>query len=313
MLAPLDGELKRLSAPVFRLALERSAEIRERLLARGDELKRAGFHSQVLVEEDFCPFFLIDEKGRRQSLKFDNRDSKFRTKGGGREFSLRGLVERAENAPETLSPNALMRSVVQDYLLPTACYFGGAAEIAYFAQNSVIYDILERPATPVLHRQSFTIVEAKARRTMEKYDLKFSDILAGRESVLPSLVEKYLNPETARIIASAEEKINAELNRLDRNFQQFDPALAENLATRRRKILYHIGALRKKFHYAQLEKDEILRRQIESMFASLAPGGALQERTLNVTGFLNSYGTYFIDWIYDAIDLDDKGHRIIYF
>jgi uncharacterized protein YllA (UPF0747 family) len=34
---------------------------------------------------------------------------------------------------------------VQDYLLPTVCYFGGAAEIAYFAQSAEVYRILQRP------------------------------------------------------------------------------------------------------------------------------------------------------------------------
>ena len=42
------------------------------------------------------------------------------------------------------------------------------------------------------------------------------------------------------------------------------------------------------------------------------PHNALQERTLNVNSFLNKHGNYFVDWIYDAIDLQDKAHRIIY-
>ena len=37
----------------------------------------------------------------------------------------------------------------------------------------------------------------------------------------------------------------------------------------------------------------------------------LQERVLNVHSFLNKYGPHFVDWIYNAIDLDDKGHRVI--
>jgi uncharacterized protein YllA (UPF0747 family) len=44
---------------------------------------------------------------------------------------------------------------------------------------------------------------------------------------------------------------------------------------------------------------------------SLMPNGHLQERSLNVNSFLNHYGEYFVDWIHQAIDLDDKGHRIL--
>ncbi len=311
ILAPLDEKLKKLSAPIFAAAIKHSDEIREKLLARNEELKAKDYSAQVLVEADFFPFFWIDENGKRRALK-KNKNGKIQAKDTKREFDLSELLEIAENSPENLSPNALMRPVVQDYLLPTACYFGGGAEIAYFAQNSVIYEVLQRPATPILHRQSFTFVETKHQRTLKSYELQFKDLFGGIEGVLPQIVGKFLNKQTAKTFAEAEEIINTQLNRLDEDLQQFDSTLADNLANRRRKILYHIGALRTKFHYAQLLKDETIHRRIENAFAALLPHNALQERTLNVTAFLNSYGLNFIDWIYEAIDLDDKAHRVIY-
>lgn len=296
---------------MFSEAVKNSDEIRAKLLARNEELKTAGYGAQVLVEEDFFPFFWIDDEGRRRALK-KNKNGKIHAKGTKREFDLDELIEIAENSPENLSPNALMRPVVQDFLLPTLGYFGGGAEIAYFAQNSVIYEVLGRPITPILHRQSFTVVEPKHARTLRKYELDFTDLLKGYENVLPRIVEEHLNRPAARVFAEAEEIINTQLNRLDQTLSYSDPSLAENLATRRRKILYHIGALRTKFHHAQIQRDETIKRRIDSAFAALAPNNALQERTLNVLTFLNAYGLYFIDWIYAACDLDDKDHRIIY-
>ncbi|HEY0457649.1 MAG TPA: bacillithiol biosynthesis cysteine-adding enzyme BshC [Pyrinomonadaceae bacterium] len=309
--SPLDKGLKALSAPIFSEAVKKSDEIRRELLARNAELTAQGYDAQVLVEEDFFPFFWIDETGARRALK-RQRDGKIRAKDTRREFDLAELMEIAAEQPENLSPNALMRPVVQDYLLPTAVYFGGGAEIAYFAQNSTVYEVLQRPATPILHRQSFTVIEARHRRTLRKYDLSFTDLFDGFESILPGIVEKYLTPETARVFAEAEEIINTQLNRLDQTLALSEPGLAENLARRRRKILYHIGALRTKFHYAQIRRDATVNRRIETALAALLPHKALQERTLNVLTFLNAHGLYFIDWIYAAIDLDDKAHRIIY-
>ena len=60
--------------------------------------------------------------------------------------------------------------------------------------------------------------------------------------------------ETARTFAEVEEVINAQLNRLDRELSGVDPTLAANLATRRRKIIYHIAALQKKFRKVELTK-----------------------------------------------------------
>lgn len=308
---PLHKDLKKLAAPIYKEAIERSPEIVSALLGRNRELKEAGYHSQVLVEEDYFPLFLHSEDGTRHSLK-KTSDGNLRTKDQRQEFSLRDLARLAGTDPDRLSPTVVLRPVVQDYLLPTACYFGGGAEIAYFAQNSVVYEALGRPVTPILHRQSFTVVEAKHARTMDKYGLEFGDLFEGEEKVLARVVEKFLNPETSKTFAEAEEKINTELNRLDRELSALDPTLSNNLATRRRKIIYHIGALRKKFYYSEGRQDEVVHRRMESLFTALLPHKNLQERTLNAAAFLNLYGPYFIDWIYDAVDLDDKGHRVIY-
>ncbi|HEX8370586.1 MAG TPA: bacillithiol biosynthesis cysteine-adding enzyme BshC [Pyrinomonadaceae bacterium] len=309
--SPLNEKLKKLSAPVFAEAVKKSGEIREKLLSRTKELEAENYHAQVLVEEDFFPFFLLDENGKRLALK-KTKENNFKAKDTRREFSLDELIEIAENSPQNLSPNALMRPIVQDYLLPTICYFGGAAEIAYFAQNAEIYRILNRPATPIRHRASFTIIEAKHARTLDRYNLKFKDLFAGQEKIFAAIVEKFLADGTAREFAEVEEIINTQLNRLDRSLLASEPTLSPNLATRRRKIMYHIGALRKKFYRAEIFKDETARRRVETLFAALLPHKALQERTVNASCFLNLYGENFIEWLYEAVDADEKGHQILY-
>ncbi len=311
ILCPLDPRLKQLAAPIYKEAIVKSAEIVESLRKRSDELQQNGYHAQVLVGEDYFPLFWQASDKTRNALKKSEQGT-FKTKDASREFTLAELAEIAEKEPTRFSPSVVLRSVVQDYILPTACYFGGAAEIAYFAQSGEVYRLLDRPQTPIFHRQSFTVIEPKHAKTLDKYGLELKDLLIGYENLLPEIVEKYLNIDTAKVFAEVEEKINIELNRLDQNLSRIEPTLAENLAKRRRKIIYHIGAMRNKFHHAQIRKDETLRRQIETMFTALLPHKHLQERTLNVTYFLNRYGFNFVDWIYQAIDLDDKGHRVIY-
>jgi len=311
VLCPLDVRLKKLATPIYVEAIKKSDEIVSALMKRSEELVEAGYHAQVLVSEDYFPLFWQAKDKTRHALK-KSASGTFQTKDIEREFTHEGLADLAANEPERFSPSVVLRSVVQDYLLPTVCYFGGAAEIAYFAQSAEVYRILERPVTPIFHRQSFTIVESKHGKTLDKYDLELKDFFGGIENLLPKIVEEFLNKDTARIFAEAEEKINIELNRLDRNLSQIEPTLADSLANRRRKIIYHIANIRTKFHRAQIRKDEVINRQIETAFTALVPHKALQERTLNVNSFINLYGIYLIDWIYEAIDLDNRGHRIIY-
>jgi len=307
---PLDRAAKQLASPIYRNAVERSDEIVEALVTRSSKLESAGYHAQVLIEKDHVPLFWTDDQGKRRALKMDG--NRFRANGTKIAFSREELLLIADSKPERLSPGVMLRPVVQDFLFPTLCYFGGGAEIAYFAQNSEVYRILGRPVTTIMHRQSFTIVAAKHARTMEKYGLEFLDLFAGFENLLPKIIEQVIDPATPAMFANAEEKINIELNRLDRQLSKIDPTLADSLATRRRKIIYHIGALRKKFQRTMFDKDETVKRQIRAMFATLLPTGVLQERKLNFASFADRYGMEFIDWIYEEVDLDNKDHQLIY-
>jgi bacillithiol synthase len=311
LLCPLCEKLKKLAAPVYTEAIEKSDEIVSALRKRSAELVADGYHAQVLIGEDYFPLFYQAKDRTRHALK-KTPEGTYKTKGIDREFNLAELAALAAREPQKFSPSVVLRSVVQDYLLPTVAYFGGAAEIAYFAQSAEVYRVLNRPTTPIFHRQSFTFVESKHAKTLARFDLNLKDLFHGIEAVKPEIVENYLNRETAMLFAETEEKINLQLNRLDQTLAALDATLAENLAKRRRKIVYHIGALRKKFHAAQIRKDETVQRQVENLFAALLPHKHLQERTLNASSFINRHGLYFIDWIYDAIDLDDKGHRIVY-
>ncbi|GIU83079.1 MAG: putative cysteine ligase BshC [Pyrinomonadaceae bacterium] len=311
LLCPLDEELKRLASPIYAHAIEKSDEIISALSLRNYELEREGFHVQVPIPENYFPIFWHSEDGRRHALK-KVAEGEYQIKDGERKFTRDELIRIAKESPTQLSPSVILRPIVQDYLLPTVCYFGGAAEIAYFAQAETIYRILKRPVTPILHRQSFTFVTPKQIKLLDKYKLKFEDLFQGTEKILKRVVEKQISPDTAKLFAEVEEEINIQLNRLDQALVQIDVTLAENLAKRRRKILYHIAALRNKFHRVQIQKNNTIRRQIESLFDALLPFEHLQERTLNISFFLNLYGFEFIDWIYQAIDLDNKNHQVIY-
>jgi bacillithiol biosynthesis cysteine-adding enzyme BshC len=311
VLCPLDVRLKKLATPIYVRAIKKSDEIVSALRQRSEELQKTGYHAQVLVTEDYFPLFWQAKNRTRHALK-KSESGTFKTKDIEREFTLDELAELAAVEPQRFSPSVVLRSIVQDYLLPTVCYFGGAAEIAYFAQSAEVYRILERPVTPIFHRQSFTIIESKHAKTLKRYDLELRDLFAGIENLMPQIVEQYLNQEMAQIFAEVDVNINVELNRLERNLSQVEPTLAESLANRRQKIAYHISNLRTKFHNAQMRKDEVLKRQLETAFAALVPHRHLQERTLNANSFINRHGLYLIDWIYQAIDLDNKEHQIIY-
>ena len=153
LLDPLDSRLKQLAAPLYSDAARHAQEIAIAILNRSRELEAAGYHAQVTPSEDSFPLFWHDETGARHALT-RNANGKYQTKNGGDEHSAEELADWTLREPERFSPNVTLRAVVQDFLLPTIAYYGGSAEIAYFAQTAEVYRILNRPATPILPRSS---------------------------------------------------------------------------------------------------------------------------------------------------------------
>ena len=309
-LDPLDPELKKLAAPLYSEAAQRAPEIAAAIEKRSSELESAGYHAQVLATANSFPLFLHDEQGARHAVvRVEN--GKYKTKDVEQEYTAEELATLARETPDKFSPNVTLRAVVQDYLLPTIAYYGGAAEIAYFAQTAEVYRVLERPATPILPRSSLTMIERHTGRTLERYELSLKDFFEGLEPVIKRVVEEHLGANTAKLFVNTEENVNHELDRLRRDLESIDPTLASALDTGRKKINYQLEGLRARFVRAQMERDEAVHRQLQRAFDQLYPNKDLQERHINITSLLARHGTYVIEWIFNAINLGSSEHQIV--
>ncbi len=201
---------------------------------------------------------------------------------------------------------------MQDYLLPTISYYGGAAEIAYFAQTAEVYRVLERPATPILLRSGLTMVERHTGRVLERYGLSLADFFEGLEPVTKRVVEEYLGANTARSFDDLDHNVNQELDRLKRELHAIDPTLGDALETGRKKIQYQLEGLRTRFVRAQMTRDDAAHRQLQRAADQLYPNKDLQERHINIMSLLSRHGTYVIEWIYNAINIGSNDHQIVY-
>lgn len=310
-LDPLDPSMKDLAAPLYSSAARQAQEIATALEQRSRDLEHAGYHAQVLATANSFPLFLHDEDGARRALvRVEN--GKYQAKDTEQQYSIKELAELAINEPQRFSPNVTLRAVVQDYLLPTIAYYGGSAEIAYFAQTAEVYRVLERPATPILLRSGLTMVERHTGRVLERYGLKLADFFEGLEPVTKRVVEEHLGATTARSFADAEQNVNLELDRLKPELQAIDPTLADALETGRKKIQYQLDGLRTRFVRAQMTRDEAAHRQLQRAADQLYPNKDLQERHINITSLLARHGTYVIEWIYNAINLGSNDHQVVY-
>ena len=299
-----------LGAPVLRHAIEHAAELESALLERSKLLEARGYHAQVLVSPSSSLLFLIDEEsGARLALKRKNEH----WTAGKKSYSTDDLLAILDSAPERLSPNALLRPVFQDFLLPTAAYIGGPAEISYFAQSQVLYDAILGRTTPVIPRLSATLVEPAVATVLARHELSIEDILHSHPDELAQRLGARAIPiEGKRKLASAGNALDEELTSLTQWMHQLDPGLGRSADVSASKMRYQMNRLRRLAANYQLQTEASLRRHIDALYLNLFPDQHPQERIIGAASFLARYGESLIPQLIDQAAQECPGHKAIF-
>ncbi len=309
LINPLDDRFKHIAGTLYSEAMSRAPEFAAALVKQSATLEAAGYHAQVYTSPESVPLFMMNE-GRRTALV--QRDGHFYLKGSEKKFQHDELLETVNRCPNCFSPNVTLRPIVQDFLLPTAVYIGGPAEIAYFAQLRAGYQLLGRVEPLVLSRASFTLIEKRHAKTLNKNGLTFSDLFAGVNEVMTKIAEQGADKETAATFDETEQLIEAQLEKLRASLQKVDPPLAAALKGGKANMLSNVHRLRATYIKNLSQRDEATRHQIERAFAVLYPNKGLQEREINAAYFFARYGYELIDRIYEEIKLEELGHQLLY-
>jgi bacillithiol biosynthesis cysteine-adding enzyme BshC len=309
-----DAELHRVAAPIYRTAVERASEIDDALLARGQALEAAGYHQQVKVTASSVLVFTLQDGARTPIQRRANGDATEFVIGSGtaaEKLSSAELLERIEKTPENFSPNVLLRPVVQDYLLPTLAYAGGAAEAAYFAQAGAVYEKITRRVTPIVPRFSATLVEPKVQRWLRQYDLSVVDVLQGPDALRRTLASRTLPADLQAAFEHSKKSVEESFSSLQEALSKLDPTLVEASQTGASKMNYQLDRLRERAMAAELRRSEVVSRHAEALSQALYPENALQERGVAGAYFVARHGSELLKNIYDAIRIDCLDHQIL--
>ena len=304
---PMDAQLHKLAAATYRSALTQHEVLNAALSKRNRELESAGFHAQVKVSERSTLLFLM-EQGRRLPLRVRNG----RFTAGDASYSESDLLRRLESEPEVFSANALLRSIVQDSLLPTVAYVAGPAEIAYFAQSSVVYEHVLGRMPVILPRASFTLVEPPVRKLLERYGLKVEDVWAGRQQIRRRMEAQVLPRTLARQFESGQKDLGRSLSRLEKLLARLDRTLIGAAETVRRKMTYQLENLRRKAGRAQDLRKGVLGSHESLLLDSLYPDRALQERSHCLLPYLARHGLSFLQDLQKRIHTESFQHQVLF-
>ena len=311
-----DAELHQLAEPIYRSAIERAAELDAALLARGQALDGAGYYQQVKVTPASVLLFTLREGARtaihlRAGAAGKAAEFAIGSEPGAETLAAPELLARIAAHPELFSPNVLLRPVVEDYLLPTLAYTGGAAETAYFAQAGAVYQALLGRVTPIVPRFSATLVEPKAQRWLKQYNLTVPDVFHGPEMLRQELAARSLPAGLQAAFEQANQQVEDSFARIQTALEKLDPTLVDACRTGASKARYQLDRLRERATAAELRRSEVVVRHAESLSSALYPENALQERGIAGAYFLAHHGTELLQQLYETLHTDCHDHQIL--
>ncbi len=297
---PLRPAVRQLARPLIEAALGKAAELTAHLLERNRQLAALGYHAQVHVEDHTSLVFLL-EGGKRVALKRKDDDY----------FAAARKLTREDLLAFDLSPNALLRPVVQDSILPTAAYVGGPAELAYLAQAEVLYRELLGRMPVVLPRASFSLTDFRANKLLNRYELELTDLFHGIDPLRERIAGKLVPPELSDSLQQAHHGTMSAIDQLAARLGSFDPSLAAALTQSRQKIQYQMGKIEGKVRREALKRDGRAASDAEWLYNLLFPHKHLQERIYSILPFIARHGSDLIDRIYDQVELGCPDHRVL--
>lgn len=294
-IAFLDGSnaaLKRLAWPTLEKALEQSAAIDSRLLARSNALRAGGADPGVRVGDGASLVMLEAAAGRDRLLPGPNG---FVTRRSGERLTRADLAQIAALEPERLSANVLLRPVVESALLPTVAYVAGPAELRYLDLARTVYEALGVAWQRPVPRWSGLIIEPRVSRALEKLDLTLDLALDPSGPADERLARRAAPSGFEADVLALRQALERGYNALIPRIKAIDPTLEKPALSARSAAQNGLAELERRVLAAIKRRHGETLGQLDRVRGALRPAGKPQERALGLAGFLARYGVGLLD------------------
>lgn len=255
-------------------------------------------HNQIepLIEQQSST---LEKKYKRQLkikglnhfyLSENSREKIVKTKTGYKLASGKPLGDSAwmlkeiKNFPERFSPNAALRPLYQETILPNIAYVGGPAEIAYWMQLKPVFDHFAQEFPVLLGRKHLFVLEFKHIQKLKKMKIPPETMFLDE-----ILFEKVFNES----IGFTEVNINQEIEQLVANRKEILDKIASIGAFSIREYSKHTAAnirllkkANKQLKQAQQQRFKQKKAKVFEIKHKLIKKNYLQERNIFIPAFL---------------------------
>lgn len=269
-------------------------------------LVSAGYGQQVHPRE--INLFYIQDGLRERIIE---KDGMFLINNTSLVFSKAQIQDQLTKYPQRFSPNALLRPLYQEVVLPNLCYVGGGGELAYWFQLKDYFESVGVAFPVLLMRNSAVLANRKLEHTLKQLDVSVQDIFKKDTALTTWFVHK---------VSQITIDFSAQRAHLEKQFEhlytlasQTDASFLGAVAAQQKKQTNGLKHLEKRLLKAQKRKHAAQIERLIALRGELFPDGNLQERTTNFSEFYLEYGTGLIPAIKENLKPLDGKFTIIYF
>lgn len=209
------------------------------------------------------------------------------------QFTKEEIVKELDNAPEKFSPNALMRPVYQEKVLPNLAYIGGNAEIMYWLELKDYFENINIPFPILIPRNSMLFLQEKILKKMDKLHLKIDDFFQNFTTITNNKIL-----DDSNILGLLDKKENLLINsfsELKATAETTEKSFGNMVRAEEIRQLKSFKRMKKRLLHAEKIKQSELLERLENLFLDVHPSKTWQERVYNFSVFFADYGYSWLE------------------
>ncbi|NND63911.1 MAG: bacillithiol biosynthesis cysteine-adding enzyme BshC [Flavobacteriaceae bacterium] len=225
-------------------------------------------------------------------------------------FSKEEILDDLNSHPERFSPNALLRPLYQEVILPNICYTGGGGELAYWFQLKEYFEELEVEFPILLLRNSALLVSQSLHKKLDKLNVDISELFM-KPHELASVHTKRIS-EIEIDFSPQREHLQKQFEELYQLAKKTDASFLGAVGAQEKKQLNGLDHLEKRLLKAQKRKLKDELERLELIQSALFPNENLQERAKNFSEFYLEQGSDLLKLVKENLDPLANEFTIIY-
>jgi uncharacterized protein YllA (UPF0747 family) len=280
-------ELRRAGAPLFDAIEARQSDVQNLLHERSRQLEAAGYQEQVIPADngDYTLLYQLDQNENRQP-------------------------PTANRQPESTSTSALTRPLLQDSVFEPDIFFGGPAEVAYYAQIAPLHELFGIPMPRVALRGHVLVAPKRVQRALERYAIEPAEVFRPADAILAGKEPEAVTRVRA-IAEAAKRDLLARIEDVNEIALPADHSLAGSIQRSIGHLEYHFDKLSERAIKGLVRKDRERYAATRELVATLYPDRHVQDRVVGWFSYWCQYGQLLVDRMVEEVEPDSAYFRIV--